>query len=212
MERVLANPKTVATSQDDLWAAMPNGLARALLLSGLRAFHERGYHATTTRDITALAGVSPGALYVHFRSKEELLYAIVRTGHEEALRVVNASLEGPAPPDVALRRLVRSFVIFHALHHEVAHVGQAELRALTPEHLAVVAALRRRMKNAIRDAIRRGVTAGLFAVHDVPGAALAVVSLCVDDSRWYDPEGPRSPEALGEVLSDLALAMVRAQP
>ena len=43
-----------------------------ILRSALRCFARRGYHATTVDDIAAEAGVSKGAPYVYFASKEAL--------------------------------------------------------------------------------------------------------------------------------------------
>ena len=53
-----------------------------LLAAAIEAFAAKGLHGTTTRDIAAGAGMSPAALYVHHRSKEELLFLISRAGHE----------------------------------------------------------------------------------------------------------------------------------
>ena len=56
------------------------------------AFAARGFHGTTTRDISTAAGMSPAALYVHHRSKEELLFELSRLGHERVLEMVRASV------------------------------------------------------------------------------------------------------------------------
>ncbi len=69
--------------------------ARARLLgAAVDAFAARGFHGTTTRDIAAAAGMSPAALYVHHRSKEELLYEISLAGHRRTLEVVEQALAG----------------------------------------------------------------------------------------------------------------------
>ncbi len=44
----------------------------AILRAALELFTEKGIHATTTKDIAKRAGVSEGALYRHFASKQEL--------------------------------------------------------------------------------------------------------------------------------------------
>jgi AcrR family transcriptional regulator len=49
-----------------------------LILSAIELFGEHDYHTTTVQDIVSLAGVSKGAFYQHFESKEELLYFIFK--------------------------------------------------------------------------------------------------------------------------------------
>lgn len=57
----------------------------------MEAFAERGYHATTTRDIAGRAGMSPAALYIHYKTKEELLHRISRIGHDRALGILRTA-------------------------------------------------------------------------------------------------------------------------
>ena len=184
--------------------------SRRLLTAAVTAFAERGYHATTTRDISAAAGMSPGALYVHYASKEELLFAICRLGHEAALAGVRASLEGREEPADRVRALVEDFTARHARMHTLVRVAQYELAALAPEHLEVVAELRRVTERVVRDEVQRGVDAGVFTVPDVRLAARAVMSMGIDVARWFSPSGSLTAEALGATYGDLALRMLRA--
>lgn len=48
----------------------------AILVAAFRLFASRGYAATMVADIAREAGVSPGNVYIYFRSKLEILYAI----------------------------------------------------------------------------------------------------------------------------------------
>ena len=106
-ERAL--PPSLPDRSAQLWDSQRGEVARSLLTSGVRCFASSGYHATTTRDITAAVGLSPGALYVHFRSKEHLLFEIIRTGHVRSLETLR---EADAGEDAAscLRSLVARFV------------------------------------------------------------------------------------------------------
>ena len=61
-----------------------------LAAAAIDAFAARGFHGTTTRDISTAAGMSPAALYVHYPSKEQLLYEISRSGHLDALAALRA--------------------------------------------------------------------------------------------------------------------------
>ena len=88
---------------------------------------------------------------------------------------------------------------------------QYELAALTPEHREVIRRLRREIQARVRDLLTGGVAGQAFVVPDVPGTALALLSLVVDVARWYDPAGARSPEDVGALYADLALRMVTAR-
>jgi AcrR family transcriptional regulator len=178
-----------------------------LVEAAIAAFAERGYQATTTRDIASRAGMSPAALYVHYPSKEQLLYEISRSGHTGALEVLKTVPDG-TPAD-RLSRMVAAFTTWHAEHYSIARVVQYELAALSPEHLAEVAAIRREITHAIESALTEGVADGSFAVPDIPGTALALLSMSIDVARWFDSGRRQSPAALGSLYADLALRMVR---
>ncbi len=193
----------------DLWREGTSEAVRALLVSAVLCFSSKGFHATTTRDITAAVGLSPGALYVHFPSKEDVLFEIVRTGHEQALETMRSQPDDGDPTDY-VRRLVAGHVAWHARHHTVARVCQYELAALTPEHLAVVLDLRQRFSAVLRSAVAQGARAGAFDVPDVNHAVRAMLSLGIDLVRWYRLDGADSPEALGGFYADLALRMIGA--
>jgi len=53
---------------------------REILQHAARLFRLRGYHATTIDDVMLAAGLTRGAFYAHFASKDALFAEIVRTG------------------------------------------------------------------------------------------------------------------------------------
>ncbi|MFF3149700.1 helix-turn-helix domain-containing protein, partial [Streptomyces sp. NPDC057927] len=99
------------------WAEVTPDAARRLLVAAVEAFAERGYHATTTRDIAGRAGMSPAALYIHYKTKEELLHRISRIGHDKALDIVRGAAQGGGSAAERLTDAVRSFVRWHAGQH-----------------------------------------------------------------------------------------------
>jgi AcrR family transcriptional regulator len=193
------------------WAEVTPDAARRLLVAAVEAFAERGYHATTTRDIAGRAGMSPAALYIHYKTKEELLHRISRIGHDKALDIVRSAAQGGGGAAERLTDAVRSFVRWHAGQHTTARVVQYELEALGPEARAEIVALRRQTDAAVRGIIADGVAAGDFDVPDVPGTTLAVLSLCIDVARWFNVDGPRTPDEVGALYADLVLRMVGAK-
>ncbi len=183
-----------------------------LLEAGAEAFAERGFHATTTRDIATRAGLSPAGLYVHYPSKGALLAHLSLAGHQGALELVRHSLAGPRPAPERLHTMVAAFVTWHAEHHVVARVVQYELRSLDEQTRVQVYALRRQMEDLVQQVIAEGVHSGALQVDILRPATRAVLSLAVDVARWFDPLGRESAQEIGRIYADLALRMLGAAP
>ncbi|MFI9647062.1 TetR/AcrR family transcriptional regulator [Streptomyces sp. NPDC052040] len=194
------------------WAEVTPDAARRLLVAAVEAFAERGYHATTTRDIAGRAGMSPAALYIHYKTKEELLHRISRIGHEKALEILRTAARREGTATERLADAVSSFVRWHAGGRTTARVVQYELDSLGPDARAEILALRRKVDAEVRGVIEDGVATGEFDVPDVRGTTLAVLSLCIDVARWFSLDGPRTPDEVGALYADLVLRMVGARP
>jgi AcrR family transcriptional regulator len=192
-------------------ASTPASDARTRLArAALDAFAVRGFHGTTTRDISTAAGMSPAALYVHHRSKEELLFELARVGHLRVLELARASVARSDDPVTQLGDLVEDFARDHAVAHTGARVINYELAALSEEHRAEIVALRHRIDLVLRDVVDRGVAAGVFATPDPHMTSLAILSLGIDVARWYRDEGTWTPDQVAAHYRLLALRMVGA--
>lgn len=193
-----------------LFPDVTSGAARRLIVSAVDSFAERGYHATTTRHISEGAGLSSAAMYVHFPTKEQVLFQISKVGHEGVLAAIRGAVAEHTDPRDRMRALVRAFTLWHARYHTMCRVAQYELAALTPEHHAIIADIRRQTEHFVRAEIRRGVDAGAFVVPDVATAALAVLSMGIDVARWYQPGRSGDAGELADRYAELASAMLGA--
>jgi AcrR family transcriptional regulator len=83
-----------------------------ILDAAIECFSRQGFHPTTMQDIIRESGLSSGAIYMYFASKEELIEAIAERRHARELALVQtAELEGEIT--TTLERLLQSF--FHLL-------------------------------------------------------------------------------------------------
>jgi AcrR family transcriptional regulator len=179
--------------------------------AAIAAFAEKGFHGTTTRDIAAAAGTSPAALYVHHRSKEELLYLISRAGHERTLTLVLDAIAVGGTPVEKLRRVVHDFAVHHAKRHTESRIVNYELAALSPDHRTDIRGIRQQIEAEVRGLVESGVASGDFDSPDPRMAAVALLSLGIDLGRWYRDEGAWKPEDIGERYADMALRIVGAR-
>lgn len=180
-----------------------------LLHAAVEAFAEKGFAATTTRDIASRANMSPAAVYVHHSSKESLLYTISLKGHNEALDVIQTAASKSAEPTERLRHMVYDLSLWHGDNSRVGRIVQWEYHALTPEHRAEVAGFRRAIEKIMQDALADGVSKGVFDVRDVPGTAFSLLALGVDLVRWFVPGGSRTSHELATLHADLAVRMTQ---
>ena len=66
---------------------------REVLHSAARLFRKKGFHATSTRDIAAAAGMQSGSPVYHFESKGALLFAVMEEGMRNAIDRQQLALE-----------------------------------------------------------------------------------------------------------------------
>jgi AcrR family transcriptional regulator len=197
----------------DLWSRELGEVAQSLLTSAVRCFARNGFHATTTRDISNGASLSPAALYVHFPSKEYVLYEIVRSSHESALAYISdPAVEGARTPEERLRLLVSRYTAWHARYHLAARVSQYEFAGLTAEHYDEIRGLRRQTNAVFRTVVADCTHEPVLTQAELNRLVRSMLSLSIDLVRWYRLGGSDSPEELGAFHADLVLRMVGRPP
>lgn len=185
--------------------------AARIRAAAIDAFAAGGFGGTTTRDIAARLDMSPAAMYPHYRSKEELLFAISFDGHRVAHEVVTVADPVDAAPADRLHSIISAFAAWQATHHAQARVVQYELTALTREHYRTVVRMRRETTAVVRSVVDAGIESGDFSVPDAEGVTLALMSLCVDVCRWFPAGAYTDPQVVGVLYADLAARMVGAR-
>jgi AcrR family transcriptional regulator len=199
--------------QDDsaeLWDDGYGKVPRQLLTAATRCYASMGFQATTTRDISRGAGLSPAAMYVHFPSKQAILMEIARTAHEKALDAMRQVDHGE--PVERIWNVVYRHVSWNARYHVAARVAQYELANLTPEDYTAIRQIRRATTHVYREAVAGGIEDGVFVPIDVKRVVRGIIALAIDPVRWYRFEGTDSPEQLGAFYASLALAMLTSTP
>ena len=81
---------------------------RELLTAARRLFMKNGYRETSMDHIAAEAGLTKGALYFHFSSKEDVLFHLVQSFHQEVIDEILALPRRAASPVDVLRILLKN--------------------------------------------------------------------------------------------------------
>ena len=180
-------------------------------------FRERGYAATSIRDIARALSVQGASLYAHVTSKEDVLWAIVDRAagrFEAAADAAEAAAEArrPGDPAEAIAALVRAHVEVLTDDVDEAGVFVHEWRALDPEHRAVILARRDAYETRFRRRIAEGMAVGAFGLTDPALASGALLSALNGVATWYDPAGRLPAGRIADHLVDLSLRMLSSQP
>jgi AcrR family transcriptional regulator len=190
--------------------------ARRVLAMSAALFYRQGAAGTSIRDITRACGLSPGALYNHFSSKDDLLYELVWHGHESLeRRIADALAEVEEDPVTRTGAFVRAYVMGHLVHPELAQVVRREYLHLSPARYARIVRRRRGLRQHLSEELRDGADAGDFDLIDgIDGAtrvAVMVLDMCSRTSEWYDPRRAEAPDVLADRYVTAALRLAGAR-
>jgi AcrR family transcriptional regulator len=183
-----------------------------------KLFFQHGFEATSVRMIADACGITPGALYNHFTTKEELLFWIIESAIAQTEQAMQAALaKAESDPRSQLVAAVTAFVHFHAAHRLAGLLASAEYSSLPEPRLSQVKASRVRMRSIFEKIITAGQRNGQFRLLQGRGismvrlVAIAMGDMCIRVAEWFDPEGAYSAEKMAAAYAELSLRLVGAE-
>ncbi|TDQ54941.1 TetR/AcrR family transcriptional regulator [Actinorugispora endophytica] len=192
-------PKTVTPSVPD-----------RLLAEATRLFAERGFERTSVQELVEAAGVTKGAMYHYFTSKDDLLYAVYeRVLTMQMARLAEIAGNGGSVAD-RLHEAAADVVMTTVENLDDTLIFFRSLHMLSPGRQSEVRKERRRYHELFRSLIEEGVREGAFQ-DGVPADIVvnqyfgAVHHL----GMWYRAEGELSGAQVGAYYADLLLASLR---
>ncbi|KGI81936.1 TetR family transcriptional regulator [Actinopolyspora erythraea] len=186
-------------------------MPQRLLSAATRLFAEQGFETTSVQQIVDAAGVTKGAMYHYFGSKDDLLYEI----YARVLRVQMARMEQAADSSESVERRLRA-VAADVVVTTVAYLDDTviffrSMHLLHPDKQAEVRAQRRRYHERVRQLIEEGQRTGVFRTDRSPELVVDFFFGAVHHlGTWYRRDGPMSGQQVGEQFADLLLDALRA--
>jgi AcrR family transcriptional regulator len=171
-------------------------------------FRERGYAATSVRDIARALDIQGASLYAHVTSKQDVLRAIVDRAADDfeagAERALADAGQGASAVD-RLSALVDAHVTVIAADPELASVFVHEWRHLAADHRAGVLERRDAYERRFRDVIGDGMASGEFVHTDPAVAATFILTALNGLASWYRPDGRLGSERIADHYAALAV-------
>jgi len=174
-----------------------------ILHAALRAFRDRGYHATTLDDIARHLGVRKTALYHYFPDKESILYGCHRESLAELDRILEEARRLATPRD-RLRHVIREHVRVMTDTLQGSPLA-FEVGAFSTGRQAEIIAARDRYEREVRRFLQQGIRSRAFRRVDAKVAVFAILGAINWVARWYRPEGTLHAEEIGSRFADQLL-------
>ena len=182
-----------------------------ILDSASRLFSERGYHATSMRDLAGELGMQGGSLYAHIASKEELLIEIVNQASRQFDEALFTLRGEPLRADEKLREAMFRHIRVVADNMDSATVFFHEWKHLSPEAYGRVTSWRDTIDGFYRELVTQGVQEGTFRADlDVKMTAYLILSAVNWAYTWYRPGGSMSPREVADQFAEMLLSGLRA--
>lgn len=179
--------------------ASDSGRRLALIAAAARHFRDRGFDATTTRDIASATGMQSGSPFYHFKSKHDLLCAIMEEGMLAAQRSQDAVLAA-LPPGTGARDTLAALVLNHLYvlwlpGNDFVPVMHYEWRSLAPEHHQRVQVLKDAYELPWQAALAQ-LAAERRLGTDASLARSMLFGVLHGTMRWFKPKGKLKLEQL----------------
>ena len=183
-------------------------LQRASLL-----FYERGYGATSIRDIAEAVGLSSSTMYHHFANKQDVLYAIVSRFMSDFVDATVPVLRDKAlSPTDRVRRTIRLHIEISDDRRPELLIGNPIRYALDPGQREHATGLQIAYHDAVRDTIADGCQTGEFRVTDVSITTMAILDMLNGIREWYAAGGRLSRDEVIDRYTGMVFTMLGADP
>ncbi len=185
---------------------------------------QKGYEATTMKDIASEVDLTAASLYHHFKNKNALLLAVLEAGMDYALGRIRPVAESDREAAAKLREMICVHVVSLAEHTAVGAAMVFEIGALigvkppasngeSARQAVNELAGRRdafferrdRFENYFREVVAAGIESGEFREVDVPIFVKTMLGANNWVSVWYRPGGRLSGDVIADQMADTFL-------
>ena len=176
-----------------------------LLRASARLFREKGFDGTTIRDISTAAGMHSGSPFYHFKTKQDILVAVMEQGLGEGLRGLEEAMATPGSAEQKFTRMIRAQIgTILEDGNDFIPVLLYDWRSLTPENRRRIVELKDRY-----DALWQQVIDELKRDGHMPGdpqlVRLLILGAVNWTGTWYRTGGRLSLDDVAEGAARLFL-------
>lgn len=185
---------------------------KAIRQAAVRVIAKHGFQAASLREIAKEVGIRAPSLYNYIKSKEKLLYDLLKTPLQAMIAEYGALTEGITDPAARLQIFTQVHLSFHLKSRLEVFIGNMELRSLTGPHYRTITGLREEYAQLLQKIIEDGVKEGVFTAPQPRVVTLVMLGMLSGVCNWYKPDGPMSSQDMVQLHLDLAFRALAAKP
>jgi AcrR family transcriptional regulator len=191
--------------------AKPGFQKAKMLESARRLFWEKGYKATSMREIAMSYGCRPANIYNFFSDKEEILFEVLREEMEQIIRPIkHLEEDNHTSPSEQLRFVIESHLkVTLSYRRSSGLLFDVALDGLSPGKRKIIIDFRDTYDRIIRKVIRRGIDTGVFPEVDVRLAGFMIASMITRTRIWFHPKKGVSVSELANFIAGFAFHGLR---
>ncbi len=174
---------------------LDSGTRAQLIQRALELFERKGYPRTTVKDIVDAAGLTKGAFYHHFRSKEEVLEIIHNDYVDAQVEMCEKIIGQYTDPREQIAQIARNTIIGLGEYRAHVSVYLQDRRFLTGVRRDNVTLRRNQVDRIFTGIVERGISSGAFRNDVDPKlVAFGLIGMCAWVINWWRPGGSLSLE------------------
>jgi AcrR family transcriptional regulator len=180
-------------------------IQRNILKRAAAVFASVSYATSTISDLAHATGVSRGALYHYFPSKEAILCGILEDHLVEFLEMIDKALQSNLSAVDQLRAVTKDIVEFNTQSPNEQVLLLNDLNHLSDDDRDRLKGLERQILDRLSDLLIRVDIAGRITPVNKRVYTMMYLGIVNYTFAWYDPNGPVSPAGYADLATDLFL-------
>lgn len=174
-----------------------------------RLFKDKGYEATSMRDIANELGIEAASLYHHIKSKEEILTGICFEMADKFITALKEVNDIYFNAEERLRMAIQFHVQITCDNLDKTAVFLNEWRSLPEPQMSEFRKMRDNYEREFRVIVEAGENEDVFDKVDKKFAALMILSSVNWIHQWYSADGSMKPAEIANKLADLIIGGIR---
>lgn len=170
-------------------------------------FYEKGYTATSIRDIADEVKISASTLYHHFKNKQEILDAVLSRFMQDFLAATLPVLQNQSlTAKQRLQKVIKIHIQISESRKPEMLTGNAIKSALSHAQRSETTRMQIEYQKAVESVIDEGQQNNEFSVPDTELTTIAILEMLNGVRDWFTPDSGR---ALDEVIENHSMLIMR---